>query len=198
VATIDRQAKVVTAKVVYYGAALSGKTTNLQHLQKTMPQQAPEDMVSIAGQTDRTLYLDYLPITTPAGLPGFSSKFQLYTVPGQAFYNATRKMVLRGVDGIVFVVDSQWDRMKENVASLENLEQNLSAYQQDLAQLPLVFQYNKRDLPDVADLDYLRHTFGARYPNALQTESVAKTGKGVWETLNAIAKLVLAETKKQL
>ncbi len=197
-ARIDRQAKLITAKVVYYGCALSGKTTNLRHLQATMPKQAADELVSIAGETDRTLYLDYLPLTTKSGLPGYTTKFQLYTVPGQDFYNATRKMVLRGVDGVVFVVDSQWDRMKANIASLENLEKNLEGYQVQLSDVPLVFQYNKRDLPDIADIDYLRHTFGGRFPGSAQVEAVATEGKGVWETLNAIGKVILAKVRTQL
>jgi len=180
----------MAAKIVYYGAGLCGKTTNLHYIYaKTSPGSRGE-MVSLETETDRTLFFDLLPIDVGV-IGGFKTRLQLYTIPGQVFYNTTRKLVPKGVDGLVFVADSQRDRLKENVESLRNLNDNLREYRLELASVPYVVQYNKRDLPDVAPLDYLEYTLnrGARRVPAF--EAVALTGKGVFDTLNTVSRMVL-------
>jgi hypothetical protein len=155
-----------------------------------LPDENRGNMISLATGDDRTLFFDFLPVSATT-VRGFTTKFQLYTVPGQTRYNMTRKLVLRGVDGVVFVADSQWDRLKENVESLRNLGENLREYRLDLATLPYVIQYNKRDLPEVAPIDYLEFTLnrGARRVPAF--EAVAVTGQGVFDTLNTLSRMVL-------
>jgi signal recognition particle receptor subunit beta len=187
---INYAAKVINFKVVYYGPGMAGKTANLQYVHRCLPDDNRGNMISLATGDDRTLFFDFLPVSATS-VRGFTTKFQLYTVPGQSRYNMTRKLVLRGVDGIVFVADSQWDRLKENVESLRNLNDNLREYRLDLATVPYVVQYNKRDLPDVAPLDYLEYTLnrGARRVPAF--EAVAVTGKGVFDTLNTVSRMVL-------
>src|SRR5205823_10285761 len=156
---------------------MAGKTANLQFVHRCLPDDNRGNMISLATGDDRTLFFDFLPVSAST-VRGFTTKFQLYTVPGQTRYNMTRKLVLRGVDGVVFVADSQWDRLKENVESLRNLGENLREYRLDLATLPYVIQYNKRDLPEVAPIDYLEYTLnrGARRVPAF--EAVAVTGQG--------------------
>src|SRR5205085_11544991 len=153
---INYAAKVINFKVVYYGPGLAGKTANLQYIHRCLPETNKGKMVSLATGDDRTLFFDFLPVSATT-VRGFTTKFQLYTVPGQTRYNMTRKLVLRGVDGVVFVADSQWDRLKENVERLRNLGEDLREYRLDLATLPYVIQYNMRDLPEVAPLDYLEY-----------------------------------------
>src|SRR5437879_4386182 len=143
---INYAAKVINFKLVYYGPGMAGKTANLQFVHRCLPDDNRGNMISLATGDDRTLFFDFLPVSTTS-VRGFTTKFQLYTVPGQSRYNMTRKLVLRGVDGVVFVADSQWDRLKENVESLRNLNDNLGEYRLDLATVPYVVQYNKRDLP---------------------------------------------------
>src|SRR5216110_1041622 len=145
---INYAAKVINFKLVYYGPGMAGKTANLQFVHRCLPDDNRGNMISLATGDDRTLFFDFLPVSATS-VRGFTTKFQLYTVPGQSRYNMTRKLVLRGVDGVVFVADSQWDRLKENVESLRNLGENLREYRLDLATLPYVIQYNKRDLDDV-------------------------------------------------
>jgi len=180
----------ITCKIVYYGPGRSGKTTNLQYVHEKIPAQDKGNLVSLATETDRTLFFDFLPLEVTS-VGGFRTKFQLYTVPGQVFYNATRKLVLRGVDGIVFVIDSEWDRMKDNVESLKNLEENLADYNYDLRQIPYVLQYNKRDLASIATTEYLEFLLNNHEQRQLAFQSVATEGPGVFETLNGICKLVL-------
>ena len=143
-------------KVVYYGPGLAGKTANLQWIHRCLPEDNKGKMISLATGDDRTLFFDFLPVSATS-VRGFTTKFQLYTVPGQSRYNMTRKLVLRGVDGVVFVADSQWPRLHENVESFRNLEENLKEYGLDLSTTPYVVQYNKRDLGDVAPVDYLEY-----------------------------------------
>ena len=152
-------------------------------------------MVSLATDADRTLFFDFLSLNTKT-LPGFTTRFQLYTVPGQAIYNTTRQLVLKGVDGIVFVVDSHWEKMADNVESFANLQENLIENHLSLVQIPYVVQYNKRDIPNAAPVNYLEFTFNNRANRALAFESVAATGSGVLETLNAAARLLLAKYSK--
>src|SRR5277367_7129608 len=154
-AIINQATKELQVKIVYYGPAMGGKTTNLiqvhDHVQTAQGNKGK--LVSLATSSDRTLFFDFLPIEAMS-IKGFKTKFQLYTVPGQVIYNTTRQLVLRGVDGVVFVADSQYDKMAENAESLQNLEENLKALKIDPADVPCVLQFNKRDLPDAAPVDY--------------------------------------------
>jgi len=192
-ASINYAFKEIISKIVYYGPGLSGKTTNLQFVYKKVPSKTRGELISLATDADRTLYFDFLPVNVGT-IQGFSTKFQLYTVPGQVYYNATRKLVLRGVDGIVFVADSQVDKMDENIESLQNLKDNLDEYGYDKDQIPMVIQYNKRDLPNVATIEELERILN---PGGLPYfEAVAVSGDGVFKTLKAISKLVLDQIGK--
>ncbi len=187
-ASINYATREISCKIVYYGPGLSGKTTNLQIIHRKIPVEAKSEMVSLATETDRTLFFDFLPLDL-GSIKGFATKFQLYTVPGQVYYNATRKLVLRGVDGVVFVADSQRDKMQENIDSLKNLQENLKEYGIDLGSVPFVLQYNKRDLPGVAtivELDQQLNWF--KVPTF---EAQAHQGVGVFTTLKAIGKIVI-------
>ncbi len=190
--SINYSAREVCCKIVYYGPGLSGKTTNLQYVHAKVPGNTRGKLISLATEADRTLYFDFLPINIGT-INGFAAKFQLYTVPGQVYYNATRKLVLRGVDGIVFVADSQPSKMDENIESLTNLEENLREYGYDIEDIPLLIQYNKRDLPGVLTVEELEaqlNTKGRPY-----YEASATVGNGVFDTLKAIIKLVLDKAK---
>ncbi|MCF0215143.1 MAG: GTPase domain-containing protein [Fibrobacteraceae bacterium] len=178
----------ISCKVVYYGPGLSGKTTNLQVIHQKMPQDKRTDMVSLATEGDRTLFFDFLPLNL-GDIKGFKTRFQLYTVPGQVYYNSTRKLVLRGVDGIVFVADSQRSRQAENLESLQNLRQNLQDYGMDLDDMPFVLQYNKRDMDNVFTLDEMNAELNPR--NIPFFPATAHNGKGVVTTLKTIAMLVI-------
>lgn len=194
-ATLNYAFKELSCKIVYYGCGLCGKTTNLIHIHKTVPQKFRGELVSLATEQDRTLFFDFLPLDL-GEVKGFKTKFQLYTVPGQVYYNATRKLVLRGVDGLVFVVDSQRDRFQENIDSLENLKQNLAEYgyhlqasPDDMEGIPWVLQYNKRDMPQVSTIDELNQALNqSRVPTL---EAVAVSGQGVKDTLKGISSLVI-------
>lgn len=191
--SINYSAREVCCKIVYYGPGLSGKTTNLQYVHSKVPGNTRGDLISLATESDRTLYFDFLPINIGT-INGFAAKFQLYTVPGQVYYNATRKLVLRGVDGIVFVADSQPDKMDENIESLANLEDNLIEYGYDINTLPMVIQYNKRDLPGILSVEQLNEQLN---PVGRQFfEASATIGNGVFDTLKLIIKLVLDKAKK--
>lgn len=190
---INYSNREINCKIVYYGPGLCGKTTNLQYIYKKTAPKAKGKMISLATETERTLFFDFLPLAL-GEIRGFKTRFHLYTVPGQVFYDASRKLILKGVDGIVFVADSQKDRMDANLESMENLKVNLREQGYELEQMPFVIQYNKRDLPNVASVEDLRKLL-----NPLQVpdfEAVATTGEGVFETLKAVAKLVLLELKK--
>jgi signal recognition particle receptor subunit beta len=192
--SINYAFREISCKIVYYGPGLSGKTTNLQYVHQKVPGKTRGDLISLATDADRTLYFDFLPINLGA-IQGFSTKFQLYTVPGQVYYNATRKLVLRGVDGLVFVADSQRAKMDENLESLKNLYDNLEEYGYDPADLPIVIQYNKRDLPEVMTVAELQ---AALNPRGLpHFEAVAVNGTGVFDTLKLIIKLVLDKARRQ-
>ncbi len=190
--SINYSAREVCCKIVYYGPGLSGKTTNLQYVHSKVPGNTRGDLISLATEADRTLYFDFLPINIGT-INGFAAKFQLYTVPGQVYYNATRKLVLRGVDGVVFVADSQTDKMDENIESLANLEDNLQEYGYDLDNLPMVIQYNKRDLPNVLSLDELNSQLN--HKGRPFYEASATIGNGVFDTLKLIIKIVLDKAK---
>src|SRR5262247_4120291 len=149
---INYAAKEINFKVVYYGPGVAGKTASLQHVHRSLPDGNKGKMISLATGDDRTIFFDFLPVSALT-VRGFVTKFQLYTVPGQVHYNMTRRLVLRGVDGVVFVADSQYERLPENVESLKNLDENLRQYQSSLDEIPYVIQYNKRDLPNIAPID---------------------------------------------
>src|SRR5206468_1726500 len=177
---INYAAKVINFKLVYYGPGMAGKTANLQFVHRCLPDDNRGNMISLATGDDRTLFFDFLPVSATS-VRGFTTKFQLYTVPGQSRYNMTRRLVLRGVDGVVFVADSQWERLRENVESLRNLDENLKEYGLALATTPCVLQYNKRDLGHVAPLDYLEYLLNRGTPRVPFFEAVAlhrRAGRG--------------------
>ncbi len=191
--SINYSSREVNCKIVYYGPGLSGKTTNLQYVHAKVPKKTRGDLISLATDADRTLYFDFLPINIGT-VNGFATKFQLYTVPGQVFYNATRKLVLRGVDGLVFVADSQRSKKDENIESLNNLKENLIEYGYDIYSLPIVLQYNKRDLPDVMTIEEMQQDLN--WNNLPYFEASAVKGVGVFDTLKMITKVVLNRAKK--
>jgi signal recognition particle receptor subunit beta len=190
---INYSSREINCKIVYYGPGLCGKTTNLQYIYNRTNPEAKGKMISLATETERTLFFDFLPLSL-GEIRGFRTRFHLYTVPGQVFYDASRKLILKGVDGVVFVADSQIGRMEANIESLENLRDNLQEQGYDLDRLPYVVQYNKRDLPSVASVEELRELLN---PNGVPDyEAVATTGAGVFDSLKAVAKLVLTELKR--
>ena len=185
---INYSSKEITCKIVYYGCGRCGKTTNLQYIYSKIPQIKRSSMVSLATEKDRTLFFDFLPLDL-GDIAGYKTRVQLYTVPGQVFYNSTRKLVLQGADGVVFVADSQLDLWQENLESVHNLRDNLDMLGMDPYKVPLVMQYNKRDLPNiipVAEMDK-----GLKYRQVPSFEAVATRGIGVFDTLKAISALVL-------
>ena len=192
---INFPAREITCKIVYYGPGLGGKTTNIQYIfDKTNPD-AKGKLIKLDTETDRTLYFDFLPLSL-GEIRGFRTKFSLYTVPGQVFYDATRKLVLRGADGIVFVADSQTDRMDANLESLENLEINLKEHGLDARTIPFVMQYNKRDLPNIEPVSEMRKQL-----NPLEVpefQGIATTGYGVFETLKMTVKMVVKELRRSI
>jgi len=191
-AIINQATRELQVKIVYYGPAMGGKTTNLfqvhDHVQTAAGNKGK--LVSLATSSDRTLFFDFLPIEALA-IKGYRTKFQLYTVPGQVIYNTTRQLVLRGVDGLVFVADSQFEKMAENVESFVNLEENLKCLKLDLAEIPYVLQYNKRDLPNAAPIEYMEFLLNNREVQVPSFASVAHKCEGVFETLNMITRLLL-------
>jgi len=194
-ATFNFSTMQMTVKVVYYGPGLCGKTTNLQFIYGHTTPNSRGEMVSLETKADRTLFFDLLPIEVGT-IAGFKTKIQLYTVPGQVFYNTTRKLVLKGVDGIVFVADTQRPMLQSNVESLANLKTNLAELGIVIDTVPMVFQYNKRDLQDICTVEELDATLNSR--EIPRVEAAALTGMGVFETLRAISKLTLGALKKQL
>jgi hypothetical protein len=191
---INYAAKEINCKIVYYGPGLGGKTTNLQHIYtKTAPERKGK-MISLATETDRTLFFDFLPLDLGT-IRGFTTRFHLYTVPGQVFYDASRKLILKGVDGVIFVADSQTERMEANVESIRNLESNLSEYGFNLKSIPYALQFNKRDLGTVMPAeDMYRMLNFKREPTF---EAIATTGRGVFETLKSVAKQILIELRRK-
>ena len=190
---INFAAREINCKIVYYGAGLGGKTTNLQYVFDKTTDKSKGKMISLATETDRTLFFDFLPLDLGT-VRGFKTRFHLYTVPGQVFYDASRKLILRGVDGVVFVADSQEERMDANVEALENLKDNLKEHGYDFAKIPYVLQLNKRDLPNALPVDSLKKELQKRGEPVL--EAVAYQGTGVFETLKEVARQVLVELKK--
>jgi mutual gliding-motility protein MglA len=192
-AIFNYSSREISCKIVYYGPGLCGKTTNLQYIYNKTSPGAKGKMISLATETERTLFFDFLPLSL-GEIRGFKTRFHLYTVPGQVFYGAIRKLVLKGVDGIVFVADSQMMRTEANLESMDNLKENLVDQGYSLERVPYVIQYNKRDLPSVAPVDELRAALNPA--NVPDYEAVATTGLGVFETLKAVAKLVLLDLRR--
>ena len=190
---INYASREINCKIVYYGPGLCGKTTNLQHIYDSTAQEAKGKLISLATETDRTLFFDFMPLELGT-VRGFKTRFHLYTVPGQVYYDASRKLILKGVDGVVFVADSQEERMDANVESLYNLEENLATQGYDLMQLPYVLQLNKRDLPNVIPMEDL--AFELQKKGEPVYEAIASNGTGVFDTLKAVAKQVLTELRK--
>ncbi|HZX35084.1 MAG TPA: GTPase domain-containing protein [Thermodesulfobacteriota bacterium] len=190
---INYSAREINCKIVYYGPGLCGKTSNLSFIYgKTRPDSKGK-MISLATETERTLFFDFLPLAL-GEIKGFKTRFHLYTVPGQIFYDASRKLILKGVDGIIFVADSQVERMDANIESLENMKSNLEEHGYNIAKLPYVIQYNKRDVADPVPLDEMKRVLNPE--GAPDYEAIAVKGDGVFETLKTVVKLVLAELKK--
>ena len=190
---INYASREINCKIVYYGPGLCGKTTNLQHIFDSTAPQAKGKLISLATETDRTLFFDFMPLELGT-VRGFKTRFHLYTVPGQVFYDASRKLILKGVDGVVFVADSQEERMDANIEALHNLEENLRAQGYDLMKIPYVLQLNKRDLPNILSVEELREEL--RRKGEPVVEAVASSGTGVFDTLKAVAKQVLTELRK--
>ena len=191
-AIINQATKELQVKIVYYGPALGGKTTNLVQVHGNVQtaQGSKGKLVSLATSSDRTLFFDFLPIEAVA-IKGYKTKFQLYTVPGQVIYNTTRQLVLRGVDGIVFVADSQYEKMQDNVQSFANLEENLRSLNLNMAEIPYVLQYNKRDLPNSAPMEYMEFLLNNREVQVPSFTASASKCEGVFETLNMITRMLL-------
>jgi len=193
VSFINYSTREINCKIVYYGPGLCGKTTNLQFIyKKTNPEQKGK-LISLATESERTLFFDFLPLAL-GDIKGFKVRFHLYTVPGQVFYAASRKLILKGVDGVVFVADSQIERMDANIESLEDLRINLAEYGYELDRLPFVIQYNKRDLPNIVPVSEMQKILNP--DNVPFYEAIASQGIGVFETLKDVGKQVLKELKK--
>ena len=191
---INYAAREINCKIVYYGPGLCGKTTNIQFIYDKTNPNAKGKLISLATETDRTLFFDFLTLDLGT-IKGFKTRFHLYTVPGQVFYDASRKLILKGVDGVIFVADSQEARMEANIESIKNLESNLQAQGYELAKVPYVLQLNKRDLPTAVAADKLIEAL--RVKDEPVFEAVATTGQGVFETLKATARMVLLNLKQR-
>jgi signal recognition particle receptor subunit beta len=190
---INHMAREINCKIVYYGPGLCGKTTNLHYIYEKTNPQAKGKMISLATETERTLFFDFMPIDL-GSVKGFKVRFHLYTVPGQVFYDASRKLILKGADGVIFVADSQPERFEANMESVENLAVNLGDHNMTLQSVPYVIQYNKRDIPNVSSVEELRAAINPL--NVPDFEAAARTGPGVFETLKGLAKLVLGRLNK--
>ena len=185
---INYASREINCKIVYYGPGLGGKTTNLEYIYSRVSPDTKGKMISLATETERTLFFDFLPIDL-GEIRGFKTRFHLYTVPGQVYYNASRKLILKGVDGIIFVADSQRERGEANIEAMHNLYENLESYGYDLQKLPFAIQYNKRDLANALPLDELRAQINPM--GVPDFEAVALEGKGVFETLKCVSKMVV-------
>ena len=193
-AFINYASKEINCKIVYYGPGLGGKTTNLQFIYNKTSPEARGKMISLATEADRTLFFDFLPLDLGT-IRGFTTRFHLYTVPGQVFYDASRKLILKGVDGVVFVADSQEERMEANIESIRNLEENLQENGFELKTIPYALQFNKRDLPNVLAVDEMYRILN--YKREPTFEGIATSGKGVFDTLKSVAKQILIELRKR-
>jgi signal recognition particle receptor subunit beta len=185
---INYASREINCKIVYYGPGLGGKTTNLEYIYEKVAPSTRGKLISLATETERTLFFDFLPVDL-GNIRGFKTRFHLYTVPGQVYYNASRKLILKGVDGVVFVADSQVERLDANIEAMHNLYENLAEYGLDPREMPFVVQYNKRDLPNVAPVQELEANLNPTRVPAF--EAVATRGIGVFDTLKAVSKLVI-------
>ncbi len=185
---INYASREINCKIVYYGTGLGGKTTNLEYVYSKVNPEAKGKMISLATETERTLFFDFLPIDL-GEVKGFKTRFHLYTVPGQVYYNASRKLILKGVDGVIFVADSQAERMEANIEAMHNLYENLESYGYDLTNIPFAMQYNKRDLPNAMSMGDLRSQLNPM--GVPDFEGVAIEGRGVFETLGSVSKMVV-------
>jgi signal recognition particle receptor subunit beta len=185
---INHNAKEIHCKIVYYGPSLGGKTTNIQWVYQKTADSQDKKLVALNTDIERTLFFDFLPLNI-GEIRGFRTRFHLYTVPGQVVYDASRKLILKGLDGVIFVADSQAERMEENIQSFKNLERNLQAQGYDIREIPLVVQYNKRDLPSALPLSQMRLELNPY--NSPEFEAVANEGRGVFESLNTVSKAIL-------
>lgn len=185
---INYASREINCKIVYYGTGLGGKTTNLEYIYSRVNPDTKGKMISLATETERTLFFDFLPIDL-GEIRGFKTRFHLYTVPGQVYYNASRRLILKGVDGLVFVADSQASRAEANIESMHNLYDNLETYGYDLQTIPFAIQYNKRDMPNILSMEELRAQINPM--GVPDFEGVAIEGKGVFETLSCVSKLVV-------
>ncbi len=192
---INYASREINCKIVYYGPGLCGKTTNLQFIYEKTNPNSKGKLISLATETDRTLFFDFLPLEL-GNVRGFKTRFHLYTVPGQVFYDASRKLILKGVDGVIFVADSQRERMDANAESLRNLEQNLKAQGYDIRSIPYVLQLNKRDLPSAVPVDEMKARLCIDNEPVLEAIAASEEGIGVFDTLKAVAKLVLQDLTK--
>jgi signal recognition particle receptor subunit beta len=192
---VNYATREITCKIVYYGPGRSGKTTNLQYIHSRVPWDRKGEMVSLATEADRTLFFDFLPLEL-GQISGFTTRFQLYTVPGQVYYNATRKLVLQGADGVVFVADSQKTKLDEDIESFRNLQENLLEHGIDIREIPVVIQYNKRDLPNVFSIEQLEEEFNFR--NVPSYPASALLGEGVFDTLRSASEGVLKKLASKL
>ncbi|REK00441.1 MAG: gliding-motility protein MglA [Acidobacteria bacterium] len=190
---INYASKEINCKIVYYGPGLGGKTSNLQYIYEKTSADSKGKMISLATEADRTLFFDFLPLDLGT-VRGFTTRFHLYTVPGQVFYDASRKLILKGVDGVVFVADSQVERMDANIESIRNLQENLEEHGFDLKQIPYALQFNKRDLANIVPSDQMYRTLNFKREPTF--EAVATQGLGVFDTLRAVAKLILKDLSR--
>lgn len=185
---INYASREINCKIVYYGTGLGGKTTNLEYIYSRVNPETKGKMISLATETERTLFFDFLPIDL-GEIRGFKTRFHLYTVPGQVYYNASRRLILKGVDGLVFVADSQATRAEANIESMHNLYENLETYGYDLQTIPFAIQYNKRDMPNILSTEELRAQINPM--GVPDFEGIAIEGRGVFETLSCVSKLVV-------
>ncbi len=185
---INYASREINCKIVYYGTGLGGKTTNLEYVYSKVNPEEKGKMISLATETERTLFFDFLPIDL-GEVKGFKTRFHLYTVPGQVYYNASRKLILKGVDGVIFVADSQAERMEANIEAMHNLYENLESYGYDLTNIPFAMQFNKRDLPNAMSMGQLRSQLNPM--GVPDFEGVAVQGQGVFETLGSVSKMVV-------
>ncbi len=192
---VNYATREITCKIVYYGPGRSGKTTNLQYIHSRVPWDRKGEMVSLATDADRTLFFDFLPLDL-GKISGFTTRFQLYTVPGQVYYNATRKLVLQGADGVVFVADSQRSQLEADIESFRNLQENLLEHGIDIREIPIVIQYNKRDLPNVFSIEELENELNFR--NVPSFPASALSGDGVFDTLRSASEGVLRKLARKL
>ncbi len=194
---INYSSREIILKIVYYGPGLCGKTTNIKFIYGGTNPDARGKLISLETKQERTLFFDFLPLALPA-IRGFKTRLHLYTVPGQLFYSASRKLIMKGADGVVFVADSQEERLEANLISMEDLKENLISYSYDIEKIPFVIQYNKRDLPNVLPVEDLREQLNPWHPRVPDFEAVASApnGPGVFDSLKAVVKMILIELKK--